>query len=221
MNKAFQGLALALPLALATAVAPVRAAQPPAAAASGAPNWGPGAMAAYHSAYGPGMMGGGGGDHGPCMMAGFGGGYGPGMMAGFGGGYGPGMMGGFGGGYGPGMMGGFGAGYGPGMMAGFGGGSWMVGSNRGAYSSALNDAQVKRIRAIEKATFDRQWALAAKMHDLAFVNVPASGGSRIDVDALMKQATALSNLRLQMLRNRLEAQQKIDAVLDAAQGTKR
>ena len=193
MNKSFQSLALALPLALAAALAPVHAAQPPAAAASGAPAWGPGAMAAYHGAYGPGMMGGGGG------------GYGPGAMARFHGGYGPGMMGGFGGGYGP--------------------GSWMVGARRGAHGSALSEAQVKEIRAIEKATFDRQWALAAKVHDLAFANGPTGAGSRVDVDALMKQATALSNLRLQMLRNRLEAQQRIDAVLDqasrAAQDSKR
>ncbi len=241
MNKSFQGLVLALPLALAAALDPVHAAPPPAAAASGAPAWRPGAMATYHGAYGPGMMGGGAAGygpgamarfhrgHGPGMMAGFGGGYGPGMMGGFGGCYGPSMMAGFGGGYGPGMMGGFGGGYGPGMMAGFGGGygpgSWMVGSTRGAYGSALSDAQIKSIRAIEKATFDRQWALAEKVQDLAFANGPTGIGSRIDVDALMKQATALSNLRLQMLRNRLEAQQRIEAVLDqtsrAAQGGKR
>ena len=217
MNKSFQGLVLALPLALAAALDPVHAAPPPAAAASGAPAWRPGAMATYHGAYGPGMMGGGAAGYGPGAMARFHRGHGPGMMAGFGGGYGPGMMGGFGGGYGPGMMAGFGGGYGP--------GSWMVGSTRGAYGSALSDAQIKSIRAIEKATFDRQWALAEKVQDLAFANGPTGIGSRIDVDALMKQATALSNLRLQMLRNRLEAQQRIEAVLDqtsrAAQGGKR
>ena len=205
MNKSFQGLVLALPLALAAALDPVHAAPPPAAAASGAPAWRPGAMATYHGAYGPGMMGGGAAGYGPGAMARFHRGHGPGMMAGFGGGYGPGMMAGFGGGYGP--------------------GSWMVGSTRGAYGSALSDAQIKSIRAIEKATFDRQWALAEKVQDLAFANGPTGIGSRIDVDALMKQATALSNLRLQMLRNRLEAQQRIEAVLDqtsrAAQGGKR
>jgi len=232
MNKAFQRMALAL--AAAALWAPVHAAQPPAAAASAAPAWGSGAMAAYHGGYGPGMMGGG---YGPGAMARYHGGYGPGAMAGFHGGYGPGAMASFHGGYGPGMMGGFGGGCGPGMMAGFGGGygmmggwhgygpgSWMTGSNRGAYGPALSDAQLKRIRAIEKATFERQWTLAGKMHELAFADVPARAGSRIDVDALMKQATALSNLRLQMLRNRLEAQQQIDAVLakaqPAAQGTK-
>jgi hypothetical protein len=230
MNKAFQRMALPLALAAAALWAPVHAAQPPAAAASAAPAWGPGAMAAYHGGYGPGMMGGG---YGPGAMARYHGGYGPGAMAGFHGGYSPGAMAAFHGGYGPGMMGGFGGGYGPGMMAGYGmmggwhgygPGSWMTGSNRGAYGAALSDAQIKRIRAIEKATFERQWALAGKMHELAFANVPARAGSRIDVDALMKQATALSNLRLQMLRNRLEAQQQIDAVLakaqPAAQGTK-
>lgn len=227
MNKAFQGMALPLALAAAAALAPVHAAQPPASAASAAPAWGPGAMAAYHGGYGPGMMGGG---YGPAAMARVHGGYGPGAMAAFHGAYGPGMMVGFHGGYGPGMMAGYGGGcgYGYGMMSGrhgYGHGSWMVGSNRGAYGPALNDAQLKRIRAIEKATFDRQWALAGKMHDLAFANVATGTGSRIDVDALMKQATALSNLRLQMMRNRLEAQQQIDAVLDAAapaaQGKKR
>ncbi|OIQ85957.1 hypothetical protein GALL_321940 [mine drainage metagenome] len=212
MNKAFQRMALPLALAAAALWAPVHAAQPPAAAASAAPAWGPGAMAAYHGGYGPGMMG---GCYGPGAMARYHGGYGPGAMAGFHGGYGPGAMAAFHGGYGPGMMGGW-HGYGP--------GSWMTGSNRGAYGPALSDAQIKRIRAIEKTTFERQWALAGKMHELAFADVPARAGSRIDVDALMKQATALSNLRLQMLRNRLEAQQQIDAVLakaqPAAQGTK-
>ena len=192
MNKTLQRMALPLALAAATVLAPVQAAQPPAAAPSSAPAWGPGAMAAYHGGYGPGMMGGG---------------YAPGMMARYHGGYGPGMMGGFGGGYGCGVMGGW-HGYGP--------GSWMAGSNRGAYGPALSEAQVKRIRAIEKATFDRQWALMAKMHDLAFVNLATGAGSHIDVDAVMKQATEMSKLRLQMLRNRLEARQQIDAVLDAA-----
>ncbi len=221
MNKAFQRMALPLALAAAAVWAPVQAAQPSAGASSAAPAWGPGAMAAYHGGYGPGMMGGVGGGYGPGAMARYHGGYGPGAMARYHGGYGPGMMAGFGGGcaYGGGMMGGwhrYGHGYGP--------GSWMVGSNRGAYGAALNDAQLKRIRAIEKATFDRQWALMAKMHDLAFVNLSTGAGSHLDVDAVMKQATEMSKLRLQMLRNRLEARQQIDAVLDAAphaaQGTK-
>ena len=238
MNKAFQRMALPLALAAAAAWAPVHAAQPPAAAASAAAAWGPGAMAGWHGGYGAGMMGGG---YGPGAMAGFHGGYGPGMMgapdggygpgamAAFHGGYGPGMMGAPGGGYGPGAMAGFHRGYGPGMMGGVHGGCryGMMGGGRGygrGYGPALSDAQLKRIRAIEKATFERQWALAGKMHELAFADVPARAGSRIDVDALMKHATALSNLRLQMLRNRLEAQQQIDAVLakaqPAAQGTK-
>jgi Spy/CpxP family protein refolding chaperone len=133
-------------------------------------------------------------------------------------GYGPGY------GMGPWMMGagygGWGGGYGPGMMGGFGGygmGPWMMGLGYGGlggpYGIKLSDAQIQKIEAIEKAQFDKQWLLMRDMQQTMVGAWGANNASGLDVDAVMKRATALSNLRLQMLRNRLEAQKQIDAVL--------
>ncbi|WHZ10812.1 MAG: hypothetical protein OJF60_001251 [Burkholderiaceae bacterium] len=159
-----------------------------------------GAPPAYGRGYGPGHgMGSG-------MMGGWAGGYG-----GWGG-MGPGMMGGWGDGYGPGMMNGWGGshggwGMGPGMMGGYGG--W----GRGPRPS---DAQIQKIEAIEKALLDKQWPLMRSAQQ-TMIDSWSAGESRLDIDAVMKKATTLSNLHLQMLRNRLEAQQQIDAVLAAEQ----
>ena len=144
------------------------------------------------------------------------GGYGPGMMGGYGGygGYGPGMMGGYGGygGYGPGMMGGYGGyGMGPWMMGGFGGyGGWGV-------NPQLSDAQRTKVVGIEKALFEKQWPLMQSMKKVMFESWGQAFGSKLDVDAIMKRATALSEVRLQMLRNRLEAASRFDAVLTPRQ----
>ena len=161
----------------------------------------PGAPPAYGRGYGPGH------GMGPGMMGGWGGGYGgwggmgPGMMGGWGGGYGPGMMGGWGGGSG-------GWGMGPGMMGGYGG--W----GRGPRPS---DAQIQKIDAIEKALLDKQWPLMRSAQQTMIDSSWGAGESKLDIDAVMKRATTLSNLHLQMLRNRLEAQQQIDAVLATEQ----
>src|SRR5574337_481730 len=130
----------------------------------------------------------------------YGRGYGPGH------GMGPGMMGGWGGGYG-------GWGMGPGMMGGYG--AW----GRGPRPS---DAQLQKIDAIEKALLDKQWPLMRSAQQ-TMIDSWSAGESRLDIDAVMKRATTLSNLHLQMLRNRLEAQQQIDAVLatEQRQGGKR
>ncbi len=204
MNK--QALRI-LVVASAMALATVSAQAAGTASAPSAP--------AYGSAYVPGGMG-------PWMM----GGYGPaaGYGRGPGRGYGPGAAGGSGGwGMGPWMMGGYGGwgGYGPGMMTGFGGwgmGPWMMGSGFGGWGGAyggihLSDAQIQKIDAIEKAQFDKQWPLMRDMQQTMFGAWAVNNASGLDVDAVMKRATALSNLRLQMLRNRLEAQKQIDAVL--------
>ncbi len=197
--------AAALPaLAAGTASAP--------AAATPSDAWGPG------SGYGMG----------PGMMGGYGPGYaggawqrGPAVAhprpwahGGYGGygGYGPGMMGGYGGygGFGPGMMGGYG-GYGPGTMGAYGAcGGWGV-------NPRLSDAQRTRVAGIEKALFDKQWPLMQSMHKLMLESWGQGAGGKLDVDAIMKRATALSTLRLQMLRNRLEAARQIDSVLTPQQ----
>ncbi len=221
------GLAAAPVMILGAAALPALAAGTASAPATTAPSdaYGPG----YGYGMGPGMMGGYGpgyaggawqrgsvGAHARGWARGGYGGYGPGMMGGYGGygGYGPGMMGGYGGygGFGPGMMGGYGGyGMGPWMMGGFGGyGGWGV-------NPQLSDAQRTKVVGIEKALFDKQWPLMQSMQKVMFESWGSAAGNKLDVDAIMKRATALSSLRLQMLRNRLEAARQIDAVLTPQQ----
>jgi Spy/CpxP family protein refolding chaperone len=190
---------------------------------------------AQSDAYGPGY----GYGMGPGMMGGYGPGYAGGAWqrgavgthprgwahGGYGGygGFGPGMMGGYGG-YGPGMMGGYGGGFGPVMMAGYGGygmGPWMMGGF-GAYGGwgvnpQLSDAQRTKVVGIEKALFDKQWPLMQSMQKVMFESWGQAADGKLDVDAIMKRATALSQVRLKMLRNRLEAAKQIDAVLTPQQ----
>jgi Spy/CpxP family protein refolding chaperone len=149
--------------------------------------------------------------------------YGP----GYGYGMGPGMMGGYGPGYAGGAWqrgavgphargwarGGYGSygGFGPGMMGGFGAyGGWGV-------NPKLTDAQRTKVVSIEKALFDKQWPLMQSMQKVMFEAWGQAAGDKFDVDAIMKRATALSDLRLQMLRNRLEAVRQMDAVLTPQQ----
>ncbi len=151
--------------------------------------------------YGPGMMGGGYG-MGPGMMGG-GYGMGPGMMNG---GYGM-MNGGFG------MMGG-GYGMGPGMMM----GGWGY-----SLSGALNlsDEQQKKIQKIQEDLGKQQWTLMQALHTEMMSAYKKYGESDdVDVDAVMKTQTDMSNAHLQMLRNRLEAQKKIRDVLTKEQREK-
>ena len=217
------GVAALPALAAGTASAPATTAQSDAYGPGYGYGMGPGMMGGY----GPGYAGGawqrgsvgahargwargGYGGYGPGMMGGYGG-FGPGMMAGYDG-YGPGMMGGYGvyGGFGPGMMAGYG-GFGPGMMGGFGAyGGWGV-------NPQLSDAQRMKFVGIEKALFDKQWPLMQSMQKVMFESWGAPAGNKLDVEAIMKRATALSSLRLQMLRNRLEAARQVDAVLTPQQ----
>ena len=181
----------------------------------GSRNYGPGMMRGY--GMGPGMMGGYGGyGMGPGMMGGYGGyGMGPGMMGGYGGyGMGPGMMGGYGGyGMAPGMMGGYGGyGMGPGMMGGYGGYGPAV-----AGVLDLTDQQQRKIEDIQENLGKQQWGLMQSMHSQMLALPQAYDQENLDVDAIMKTQKALSDTRLQMLRNNLEAQKQIEGVLTAEQ----
>ena len=214
MNQRFKRgacLLAAAPLLFAAALTSgAQAAQTASAPAATAP--GPGYGPGPGPGYGPGMMGGyrgayHRGDNAPGW--GPGGGYGHGYGPGYGGGFGPGMMG-FGHGYG--MMGGFGPGawgMGPGAM-GYGFGAWGDGLD-------LSRAQDKKIADIQKALFDKQWPLMQSMHETMLQGGWAAPGARLDVDAVMKRAKALSDIRLQMLRNRLESLQQFQAVLTPKQ----
>ena len=149
--------------------------------------------------------------------------YGPGRGPGWGphGGMGYGGMGYGGMGYGP-MAGDHGA-HGP--MGGWGASSGACpgwGGARGAWSDPyaaldLSAAQRKRIDAIVKKQSDQQWALMSQAHTLMRAPLQTRKAAGIDVDAIMQRAEAMSTLRLQMMRNRLETMQQIDAVLTPKQ----
>ena len=169
---------------------------------------------------GPGMMG-------PGMMGGYGagpgGGYGPGY------GMGPGMMGGYGPGYGMGpgmmgqgmmgggMMGGYGPGYsmGPGMM-----GPGMMGGGMGygmLYQLNLSPDQWNKVNAIHEDLAKKNWDLAAKTRDEAFKLRNLTVAEKRDRAAITSQYKKIQELRLQSFQTRLDARDKIDAVLTKEQ----
>lgn len=215
MNKqAVRALIAAPVLSLALATSGFVAAHAAEAASAAAPAYGPGMMGGYgpgRAGYGPGT-----GYH-----RGWRGGYDQGSPAG---GCGDGAPWTRGGGYGmgPWMMGGGygGFGWGSGMMGGgyrMGPGVWRHGAGPGL---GLTDAQQKKIDAIEDAQFKKQWALMPQMHAAMLASRRNFETGKINVDAAMKSAKAMEDLRLQMLRNHLETIQQIDAVLTPAQRAK-
>lgn len=167
---------------------------------------GPGAWGAdgYAQGYGPCAGGRGGWDGGPGTMGGWGG-WGGGR-----GGWeiGPGMMGGWGGGRG-------GWGMGPGMMGGWGG--WGGGHHAAWADLDLSQTQMHKLEAIARAQSDKQWALMTKLHRLMWSAPQQAATDKAGIDAVMKTARQVSDLRLQMMRNRLEARAQVDAVLTPQQ----
>ena len=190
----------------------------------GAPGgYGPGygrGMPGYGYGMGPGMMGGYGPGYGmgPGMMGGYGYGMGPEMMGGYGPGYGmgPGMMGGYGYGMGQGMTGGYGPGYGmgPGMMGGYGRGMGP-GMGYGAfYGLDLTDEQRAKIDQIHEDVQKRNYATAERTAE-AFSklrNLLASG--KRDRKAMAAAYKQVSDLRYERLQARLDAQDRLEAVLN-------
>ena len=211
---------VALAAAPGSSPAPAAASASASASTPAAAGYGPGNCPGFDAGYrgrGPDNMryqgmGYGGMGYGGMGYGGMGpGGMGPGGM-GYGGmGYG-GM--GYGGmGYGGPMHGGPAANGGGPVWRGAAGGAW--GDPFGALD--LSAAQRQRIAAIIKQQSARQWALMSQAHTLMLAAPPARKAAGIDVDAIMKRAEAMSTLRLQMMRSRLETMQQIDAVLTARQ----
>ena len=203
----------------ALALSAQAAGTPPTASAASAPapGYGPGYGPGAGWRRGQGYEGGGPVGRGGYGRAGCAQGYGP---CGGGWGGGPGMMGGWGGGWGggPGMGGGWGGGWGggPGMMGGWGGG-WGGWHHAGLAQLKLSDTQVDRIEAIAHAQSDKQWALMTRLHQLMWSAPRHEVRTKADVDAMMKIAKEVSDLRLQMMRNRLETRLQVDAVLTQEQ----
>ena len=126
------------------------------------------------------------------------------------GGYGPGARGGWGyGGMGPGMMGGYGRGYGmggPGMM---GGGAVLA--------LDLTDAQRKQVLAIQDETRKKNWAAMGSMHDEMYKLRDALSTGERDRTKIAAANKRMSELRQQMLDNRLDAADRIEKVLTPQQ----
>ena len=147
---------------------------------------------------GPGMMG-------PGMMGGYGPGYGmgPGVM-------GPGMMGGYGQGYGmgPGMLGGM---MGPGMMGGGGMDYGML------YQLNLSSDQWSKVNAIHEDLAKKVWELGGKAQEEAFKLRNLMSTENRDRHAISNQYKKLQEVRLQSFQTRLDARERIDAVLTKEQ----
>lgn len=152
--------------------------------------------------YGPGMMGGGGGGYGPGMTGG-GPGYGPGMMGG-GPGYGPGR------GYGP------GAGYGP-RGGGFGpGGGYSPGAAM-LESLKLSDEQRDKIQALQEENRQRNWAAMGQMRTEMFKLRRMFSADKVDANAVAEQQKKIDELRLQVLKSRVESHNQVEALLTPEQ----
>ncbi|MGV8934035.1 MAG: Spy/CpxP family protein refolding chaperone [Gallionellaceae bacterium] len=156
------------------------------------------------------------GTPGPQMMQGQRGGgqgYGPGMM---GEGYGPGSGMNQGGGYGPGMMGGGmgqSQGYGMGMMG-------MTGAGMGLQVLDLNDEQAAKVDKIQTETITKQRTLMRQMWDEQQKLGELYANEKRDPAAIGKVFDKVSDLQRQAMENRIEAENKVEALLSKEQKTK-
>jgi Spy/CpxP family protein refolding chaperone len=165
---------------------------------------------------GPGMMGGQGPGDGPGAR-GYGPGHGPGgrgawvddddggwgMMGGRGWGMGPGMMG---------MMGGYGMG--PGMMGGMG----MMGPGLGPIARLdLDGGQRAQVLKIEDDLRRRNWDVMGKMQDEMAKMRDAWWSGKRDRAAILAAYKRMSDLRLTMLENSLDARDRAEALLTPQQ----
>ena len=124
---------------------------------------------------------------------------------------------------GPGMMGG---GYhmGPGMMGGYGGHGMRPGAMMGGYGLGaihrldLSDDQHRQIAAIDNDLRRKNWDLMGKMQDeMSKLRDAAWASDKRDRNVILAASRRMSDLRQQMLENRLDAQDKAEALLTAPQ----
>lgn len=83
----------------------------------------------------------------------------------------------------------------------------------------LSSAQQKKIRNIQEQLGKQQWRTMQRMHARMW-KVGHSYGKKDRIDAIVDARKAIFNARLQMLRDRLEAQKKIRDTLNAEQRKK-
>ena len=111
-------------------------------------------------------------------------------------------------GYGPGMMGGYGPGYGPGMM----------GGGYGALASLkLTPEQQDKIFAIQEERRAKNWGTMTQMRAEMYKLQRLFSADTLDPKAVTEQQKKVDELRMQMLKSRLEAQKQVEAVLTPEQ----
>ena len=179
------------------------------AGAPAATQTGPAASGPRYYGMGPGRMQGY-GRYG--MMNGYGGRSMRGGYGGYGGyGMGLGMAGGYGGyGMGLGMMGGYGGyGMGPGMMGGYAG-----------YALGLSAEQRGKIAGIWNDSVSKAWPIMGQLREQNFRFAQLMNESTPDREAVNKVYSRISELRKQLLDQRLDARQKTLEVLTAEQRKK-
>lgn len=153
----------------------------------------------------------------PGMMGGQGPGYGPGS-GGYVAGHGPGGRGAWGdddGGWG--VMGGRGWGTGPGMMA-MMGGMGMMGLGLGPIARLdLDDSQRARVLKIDDDLRRKNWDVMGKMQDEMAKLRDAWWSGKRDRAAILAAYKRMSDLRLTMLENSLDARDQAEAQLTPQQ----
>ena len=129
------------------------------------------------------------------------------------------MMGGYGaGGYGPGMMGG-------GMMGGYGGGAGMMrgagGWGGGGYGALaipdLSDEQREKIARIQEDSRAKNWNAMGQMRSEQFKLRQMYSADKVDPAAFTEQQRKVDEIRLGMLKSRIEGRNQIDALLTKEQ----
>ena len=122
----------------------------------------------------------------------------------------PGYPGGYG--MGPGMMG-------PGMMGGYGGygmGSGMM-ANASLYALDLSDDQRAKIIGIQRDLRNRMLDLGVKMTERSAKLIQFYGDETLDRKAIVSNYKALQDLQNEGLEARLDASEKVEAVLTKVQ----
>ena len=124
-------------------------------------------------------------------------------------------------GYGHGMMGGRGPGdgYGHGMMGGYGPGWGNGGYGPGAGLAALKltDEQSEKIARIQEESRSKNWNTMGQMRSEMFKLRQMYFGDKLDSNAISEQQRKVDELRLQMLKSRVETRNQVAALLTPEQ----
>ena len=118
------------------------------------------------------------------------------------------------GGYGPGMMGG-------GMMGGYGGAGMMRGGAGSGYGALaipdLSDEQREKIARIQEDSRAKNWSAMGQMRSEQFKLRQMYLADKVDPAEFTEQQRKVDEIRLGMLKSRIEGRNQIDALLTKEQ----